>query len=658
MCRFLKTLFGDYDNIIDNVYVITKVIMSTKKSTLTIEKSNSINPGAFSIDGGVVFTTCLTFEKSLYIRIYSRNQCIANVDMSLYKVSGNVYSIKVLSDDTLEFSYEYVVDGKVISDPYERSHERKREYGVNASENLFERSIALVDDFNWNDDKQPDYKLSDVVAYSLHVRGFTKHKSSKVGNRGTYAGLIEKIPYLIDLGINQVELMPTYEFYEFDKDRDSLVEGHPKYINSVTLDEHGNIIKNEAVEKCNYWGYKEGHYFCPKANYAASDDFVNEFKRMVYSLHKSSIEIVLQFYFPKTVNRGIIIDVLRYWRLQYHIDGFHIMGEAIPKNMIISDPVLSEAKLYFEYIDENEISSDITVLNKNIADISKAFLIDARRFLKSDDGSLYHFVTANRYNPSRIHRINYISCYEGFTLNDLVSYDYKHNEDNGEDNRDGTNYNYSWNCGVEGVSRKKNIVSLRLKQMKNAMCLLLLSEATPMLFMGDELMNSQNGNNNPYCQDNEITWLNWNIKNTNKEIYDFTKMLISFRKSNKMLHLDFEPKLFDYKSLGYPDVSYHQDMAWKSRFDSFMKHIGILYAGEYFDGAESIYIAYNMHWENHVFGLPKLSKGKKWIYAFSTLGDVIDEEINNELSENEDEICVYGRSVLVLKSIDKRKKET
>ncbi|MDO4965950.1 MAG: hypothetical protein Q4E51_04515 [Lachnospiraceae bacterium] len=628
--------------------------MSTKKMVDKIEKSNGICAGAFLCDGSVVFTAYFQFKESLYLRIYNTlNVCIADIDMSLYKVSGNVYSVKVSADGIAECSYEYVVDGEVVSDPYERNHQKIRVYSAKLSDATVERSKVYVDNFEWNDDKTLNHKYSDVIAYSLHVRGFTKHKSSKVKGNGTYTGIIEKIPYLKELGINQIELMPSYEFYEIDTDEDALVVGHPKYAGKLTVNENGEVIENKAKEKINYWGYKEGHYFCPKANYALSDNFVNEYKKMVYELHKAGIEVVMQFYFPKNVNRGTIIDVLRFWRLSYHIDGFHIMGENIPKNLIISDPVLSEAKLYFEYIGETEISPSVTVLNKSIAEVSKAFLTDARRFLKSDDGSLYNFVVANRYNPTNIHRINYISCYEGFTLNDLVSYDYKHNELNGEDNRDGTDYNYSWNCGVEGASRKRNVQALRLRQMKNAMCLLLLSQSTPMLLMGDELMNSQGGNNNPYCQDNEITWLNWNITKSNKEFFNFVKELIAFRKDNKMLHLEEEPKLIDHKSLGFPDVSYHQDMAWKSRFDSFMKHVGILYAGEYLDGEESLYIAYNMHWENHLFGLPKLTKGKKWKFIFTTSDGVSEEDINKDLSENNDELCVLGRSVLVLKSISK-----
>lgn len=305
---------------------------------------------------------------------------------------------------------------------------------------------------------------------------------------------------------------------------------------------------------------------------------------------------------------------------------------------------------------EEELGSQSKYMSKNIANINKGFMTDARRFLKSDDGSLSSFVAAQRYNPTKIHKINYLTCYEGFTLNDLVSYDYKHNESNGEDNRDGTDYNYSWNCGVEGASRKKAITSLRMRQMKNAMSLLLLSQATPMLFMGDELMNTQNGNNNPYCHDSDVTWINWNINKRNKELLDFTKELIKIRTKYNELHLSEELKLMDYKSCGFPDISYHQDMAWKSRLDTFMKHIGVLLYGEYFND-DSLYILINMHWENHIFGIPKLPDITGWKCIISTGDEMTAEEIDEELSENPETLCVYGRSIMILKSIDDKNQE-
>lgn len=622
------------------------------KTSYSCKQGNGASLGAVLCEEGLSFTCAYKVSETLILNIYdTAGECVCSVDMLKFKVGGNVYSVKIISDNYDAFySYEYVLDGKVTSDLYEKNHENKRGYAEIKDKDNSERSIIYKNEFDWDGDDILRIPYDEIISYSMHVRGFTMHKSSKVKAKGTFRGITEKISYLKDLSINQIILMPCYEFYEMDSQKEKLLEGHPKYANDKSIDINGNVIDNIDDYKLNYWGFKKAHYFSPKAAYSYSDDFVREFKEMVKALHKAEIEVVMQVFFDREENPNDVLEILRFWRKEYHVDGFQVMGSEIPRKNIVSDNMLSDVKLYFEYVDIGEIEGLKNNKNEYIAEVSKAFLTDARRFLKSDDDSLDAFVRAQRYNPSTVHRINYLTCYEGFTLNDLVSYDYKHNEDNGEDNRDGTNYNYSWNCGVEGPSKKKAVQVLRLKQMKNAFCLLLLSQATPMLFMGDEFMNTQLGNNNPYCLDNEKTWLNWNLNKQNEQLLSFVKELISFRKSHKLLHLKNELKLMDYKSLGFPDASYHQDMAWKSRTDSFIKHIGIMLSGEYLDGEDSIYIAYNMHWENHLFGLPRLSKNMRWEYIFDTSDMYNKDIVESDLKNNSEEICVYGRSIMVLKA--------
>lgn len=613
-------------------------------------KAKGLLPGAYVKDNGVEFTAAFKVKETLQLKLYNKkDELICEINMLDYKVSGNVYSVFVEINEKY-IAYELVLDGEVLSDPKEKNHVNKRKYGELKTTENSERSLVYFSDFDWEDDKYPLLPYDEIFAYSLHVRGFTKHSSSKVKSKGTFKGVVEKINYLKELSVNQVILMPSYEFYEFDSEKEKLKPGHPKYATDKSVDSEGKVIENKDVNKLNYWGFKTGHYYCPKAAYAYGADFVNEFKAMVKALHKEGIEVIMQFYFDKDATQNSIVDILHFWRIEYHIDGFQLMGSNIPKKQIVSDDLLSDAKLYFEFFDMNELDGSYQLNNEYSAEIGKAFLTDARRFLKSDDDSLHSFIRAQRHNPKAIHRINYLTCYEGFTLNDLVSYDYKHNEANGEDNRDGTNYNYSWNCGVEGKSKKKSVEALRMKQMKNAFCLLLLSQATPMIFMGDELMNTQNGNNNPYCIDNDTTWVNYGMNKQNTELLNFVKGLIKFRKDHKLLHLKDELKVIDYKSLGFPDISYHQDMAWKSRTDSFIKHIGVMLSGEYADGEDSIYIAYNMHWENHVFGLPKLKKGRKWEYVLDTSGQYTKEEVEKDILENPETLCVYNRSIMVLKA--------
>lgn len=605
---------------------------------------------------GFCFTVSFCMKDSLKVAFYTlKGESLAEIDISEYNLSGNVYSFVVKGLPIEGFQYEYILDGKSVKDPYMKRHSLKRKFGVENT-NASDRAVFKNDEYDFEGDKHLKLDYSDVCMYQLHVRGFTNHQSSKVKGKGCFLGITEKIPYLSDLGISQIELMPAYDFYEFDSKIDELPLNHPSYITDTTLDENGLVTPNKPKVKINYWGYKTANYFCPKNEYAYTDDSVKEFKDMVKALHKAGIEVIMQMYFDKMQSSAFIIDVMRFWYLEYHVDGFHLLGERIPFDSILTDELLADAKLYFNNIDkDNEYFRHYSDL-RNITDVNNSFKISSLRFLKSDLDSLGSFVFFNRNNPADIHALNYLTCYEGFTLNDAVSYDFKHNEDNGENNTDGINENFSWNCGIEGKSSKKSVKELRIRQVKNALCMLLLSQGTPMLFMGDELLNSQNGNNNPYCQDNDTTWLNWKLNKTNQEIYDFTKKLIRYRKQHVILHQKNALKNMDYLAVGSPDISYHQDMAWKSNLSNYMLHIGMMLDGNYAKTSlgtvdDTIYIAYNMHWENHILGLPKLKKGMKWIVDFSTANDGEIEDIIKDLFESQDTICVYKRSVLVLKAV-------
>lgn len=604
-----------------------------------------------------IFTVALNVKKSVEIALYRLNgEVITNIDISGFRLAGNVYSFSVAGLPNDGFQYEYICDCKAVNDPYMRRHCLKRKFGVEKKPNEIDRAVFIPDKYDFEGDTRLSHDFSDVISYQMHVRGFTNHSSSKVKGKGCFLGIIEKIPYLVELGINQIELMPAYDFYEFDSEIDRLPENHPSFASDVTLDKDGNVIENKPVVKINYWGYKRANYFCPKNEYSHSKDAVSEFKDMVKALHKAGIEVIMQMYFDKIENPSLINDALKVWYLEFHVDGFHLLGEKLPLSSILYDDILSEAKFYLNNVDKNNDIFDAIKDRRNIIDVNNGFQISARRYLKSDVDSLESFVNLNRKNPSWIHALNYLSCYEGFTLNDAVSYEFKHNEDNGENNSDGTATNYTWNCGAEGKSSKKAVKQLRLRQIKNALCMLLLSQGAPMLFMGDEFLNTQNGNNNPYCQDNDITWINWKINKTNEEIFDFTKKLINYRKNHKVLHQNLELKNMDYLSIGNPDISYHQDMAWKSSFSGNLLHIGIMLDGSYAkssDGTkdDTIYIAYNMHWENHVLGLPKLKKNMKWQLELSTAIDSENNEMVSDLENAQDEICVYKRSIIVLKAV-------
>lgn len=607
--------------------------------SFTIEKSNRRSFGCLKSGNSFIFTVSLKSSEYVLFNMYDKDDLeICSIDISGYRISGTVYSFKICFEGEIDsFSYEYVVDGKTVNDPYLTNHTNRRKYAELKSNKNAERALVLSNDYDFLDDVRPDINPADTVAYELHVRGFTKHSSSKVKARGTYKGITEKIGYLKQLGINQLILMPVYEFYEFDSDNTK---------NYIAKEENTN------KSRLNYWGFKTGYYFCPKAGYAYSDDFIKEFKDMVKALHKEGIEVILQFYFDRTVNVSLIKDCLEYWYFEYRVDGFFVMGENIPSDIILKDGFLADAKIYCNNIDRYALSQAEDIACKSVIDVNNGFSISTKRFLKSDEDSLGAFVSSTRYNPSDIYNLNYLSTYEGFTLFDTVAYEHKHNEANGENNSDGTSQNYSWNCGVEGKTQKKSVKALRLSQMKNAMCMLLLSNSMPMIFMGDEFMNTQNGNNNPYCQDNDTTWLNWTLNSYNSELLEFVKMLIKFRKESSVISMKEMTGRFAVNTGDFPSVSFHQESAWVSKTDNYLHHIGIMLN----EDDETVYIAYNMHWENHTFGLPKPKKGYRWTYVFDTLEDM-DKDISEKLIECQDEINVNKRSILVLKAVKGSLKE-
>ena len=489
--------------------------------------------------------------------------------------------------------------------------------------------------FDWEEDRPLCIPYSDSLFYQLHVRGFTKHSSSGVEKKGTFEGIVEKISYLKELGITAVELMPCYEFLEME--------------DKVILDERIPIAYQNTDPVLNYWGYKKGYYFAPKSAYAAGNDPVYSFKYMVKELHKAGIEVIMQFYFPNEVSGSMITDVLRYWVCQYHIDGFHLKGERIPNDLLATDPLLRETKLLYYGYNVGEIYGNKAPAYKNLAICRDDYMYDMRKFLKSDERMLGNVLYHMKTNPKEQGIVHYFTETNGFTLHDMVSFDRKHNESNGENNLDGKPYNASWNCGAEGKTKKKPVLDLRLKQMRNAFLLSLFSQSTPMILAGDEFANSQKGNNNAYCQDNVISWLNWNDVNKNSGLFSFVKDVIAFRKEHALLHRSKEYTMLDELGCGYPDLSYHSEDAWKCHYDDLTRHFGMMYCGNYSEDKTEegtfIYLAVNMHWVPHEFALPKLPDGVKWYLIYDTNSKEIRTE---KVLKKQNEFIVTERSIQVL----------
>lgn len=563
---------------------------------------------------------------------------------------GNIYSMLLKGYQDRKCSYLFYQGDRMFQDPFARAMINERKYGEKKEK--LSHCRVLDKSYDWEEDEPQIIPFEDSIFYMLHVRGFTKHKSSGVKAKGTYQGIIEKIPYLKELGITAVILMPTYEFDEI-----MLPE---KRKQPITMEEAVASYKEPIVPaneeenkppRINYWGYREGLYFLPKYTYAYTKDAVTEYKDMVKALHQNGIEVIMQFYFLPEISYVNILDILKYWVLEYHIDGFHLMGADIPMQMLRKEPLLAETKLLGEKdICENR-QDEKTDFYRNFGWMDDSFLYDTRKLLKGDDNQINAFIYHSRNNSNEKGVINYIAKQDGFRLADLVSYDRKHNMANGESNQDGTSYNCSWNCGVEGPSRKKAILTLRMRQMKNALTFLLLSQGVPLLFGGDEFANTQEGNNNPYCQDNPICWVKWNLQKTNQELFQYTRELIAFRKAHYIFHSKEPLRGMDYLSCGYPDVSYHGKEAWSPDTGPVSRSIGIMYCGE---ECELFYVGINMHWETQILGLPKLPKGKEWEPLFSTQADCLNEiEKENFVKKAKSQEEVYNilipaRSIMIL----------
>ena len=555
---------------------------------------------------------------------------------------GNIYCVKITGLDTENCYYNFYQGEEEFCDPYCKVVMGNEKWGKTPKK-LYSGFI-LEDKFKRR--KCPAMiNYADSVFYLIHVRGFTRHASSGVTYPGTFAGVEEKLPYLKELGVTTLELMPAYEFIELEEvkqpDEQTVVDAY-----------------KEDIPKLNYWGYKEGYYFAPKASYAEPGLNPSEsFHKLVRAVHDAHMELVMQFYFPAGVKQAVILEALKFWVKEYHVDGFHLMGDNIPLALLGTEPMFANTKLIYYGFPADDIYAGIRPNYKNLAECNDEFMFNMRRFLKSDEGQLQGVLNHMKDIDNKLARVHYVTNSNGFTLMDLVSYDRKHNEPNGENNRDGNPYNASWNCGFEGPTSRKAVNRLRRRQIKNAIMLNVLSQGAPLILGGDEFGNSQKGNNNPYCLDNATTWLNWNDLEKNKDIYDFYKKVLEFRRKHKILHMDRPFRMNDYASCGFPDLSYHGEEAWKLETDILSRHFAALYAEGYGDVAENadpgdkvkngnfIYMAFNMHWSSHTFALPKLKSGKSWKIVFNTA----DENMTSPIPlEDSKKLIVKDRSVVVL----------
>lgn len=668
-------------------------VVNTGLLPLDVVEGFKIRPGFFRMYGacvasnGVSFTinshgatrcTLLLFKPQApkpYARILFPDS---------YRI-GDTYSMLVFDIKPDEFEYAFSFDGpyepakgllfneeNVLLDPYSRAVTGQRKWGEKpeGGKDFEYRARVVKSSFDWGNIKQLEQPFEDLVIYETHVRGYTKDKSSGVSAPGTFAGLKDKIPYLKDLGINAVELMPIFEFDEMESAR--VVDG---------------------VQLYNYWGYNTVSFFAPNTSYAFNEEHNHEgdeLKSLIKALKENGIEVILDVVFNHTaegnemgpcfsfkgidnnvyymltpdahyynfsgcgnvmncnhpVVRSFIIDCLRHWAIEYRVDGFRfdlasILGRdqngapmANPPILesLAFDPVLGKMKLIAEAWDAGGLYQVGSFPSWNRwAEWNGRYRDDMRSFLKGDDGMAGNAITRitgsrDLYSPgSRGHKasVNFMTCHDGFTLYDLYSYNEKHNEKNGWNNTDGDNNGHSWNCGAEGETDDPNVNGLRRRLIKNAFAALLCSRGPAMFFAGDEFCNTQFGNNNAYCQDNIISWLDWSRLEEFKEIHDFVRHMIQFRKEHPILRKMTKPS-----SCQFPEISVHNGTPFNASTDYKTKLIGIMYAGRNEEDTEDDIVFYcmNAYWEPLVMQLPVLPNGKHWHVDTNTNAEYFDGE--------------------------------
>lgn len=601
-----------------------------KKEELKITAGKGFPLGVSKAENGVQFSFAAAGEDNCKLILFDKKDICEPVSYELdmnYK-TGDIFSCILYTDNiserlAYECEYMYEVKGVLCADPYARLI-RGRDYFGKISKCI--RCGFDFCEYDWKDERRPHLSYDEMIIYRMHVRGFTKHRSSGVSNRGTFAGVTEKTDYLKELGINTVLFLPVYDFNEIMDNSDAY--GVPEYVSgSGKACEPGDV-------RVNYWGYTgDCAYFAPKASYAADrENCVKEFRDMVASLHNAGIEVLLDMHFAKGMSHARILDCLRYWVYEYHIDGFKINSDVVCEELIKSDEALGSVKFISCYWKRENVDD-------RLADYNDRSLINIRRFILGDEGQAAEY--AVNYDPgmSACADIQYVADINGFTLMDAVSYERKHNEANGENGSDGTDYNYSSNYGTEGSTRRKTVNEVRYRQMRNAIALLFMSLKTPMLLAGDEFGNSQKGNNNAYCQDNAVSWLDWELIRRNREFFEYVKSVIHLRR--KYIIKGRTNKRNDNDM---PEVSFHGVLPWIADYAPYSRTLGIMLSNC------GIYISINMNKCDELFQLPILSNDSEWELLLCTSDE---PEMKRERGIQKSMVC--AGSVAVYGSVKKDK---
>lgn len=604
---------------------------------------NTAYPGVKKSKEGYEFTLELPRGKKADLVLYVKDKKETRrieIPFSEESRRGNLVSLLVKGLPKGEVCYNYCIDGEIQQDTYAKALKNVPPFGIRQEEHEGQElcCVEQEQEFDWTDENFVPKPLKDSLLYKLQVRSFTMHRSSGVRKKGTFQGVEQKIPYFQELGVTGILLMPAYEYQEVMKSK-TRPGKYPQ----------AEDARKEEKTRINLWGYTgEAFYFVPKAGFCGSNNPAQEFSHMVNALHEAGVECLMEFYFDQNMEPAKMLEIVRYWKLKYHIDGFRLIGN-VCQELFLKDPLLAETKLFFGFLDGERIYGKEEPAYKNGAEYNEGFYYGMRHMLKGDENTVEEFLFRSKRNPRQYGVINYMADQDGMTMMDMVSYEERHNEANGENNQDGKEYNCTWNCGVEGPSRKKEILSLRLKQLKNAFGLLLFSQGTPLIFQGDEWGQTQKGNNNAWCQDNELTWINWNQKKTREDLFTFVKQAIAFRKNQEILHLEQEPKGTDYKALGYPDLSYHTNQAWFVSKEPGLRHLGMMYCKDYCkEPGEFLFFAWNFHWMSHEIALPGAPDDISWTVVARTDETEHGGFLKESVLVKEKSIQVPPRTLIIL----------
>ncbi len=604
--------------------------------------------GAHPVEDGVEFTAALPAGKQWNLRLLDVSSFKVKYQIQLteeFKI-GQLYSIvvKLEGGETFEgLSYDYISEEERIVDPYASVICGRDQWGDLAADGKrAAREFAVYagvpqGDYTWVN-STPKIAPNDMILYKLHMRGFTMANGLPASKKGNDLGLVAKLSYLKELGVNVIELQPIYDFEDV-------------YLNTVrSIDEKGKVSETiEPIGKVNYWGYGNAFYLAPKASYfGGAAKAVNRCKAMIDAIHGAGMQVIMELSISAEKGASYICDVLWHWVKEYRVDGFHLLGANLPMDAILAHPGLAETKIFADNFPQWALNDEDAT--KHLFFYEGSFTHVARQMQNHMQGSMVQFTNYLRRQNSHYGFVNYAANTTGFTLWDSFSYGEKHNEANGEDNRDGSNMGYTHNYGVEGESNSRKLRQLRLQQVRNALCNVMLSQAVPLLLAGDEVANSQQGNNNPYCQDNELGWALFGKTKGRDQLQAFVKSLINFRQKHPQIRGEEPVRMQDYKHLGMPDLSYHGKEPWLMSIGDELRCIGLLYGGGYTaSDAEDVYIVYNYQYDPAEVALPKLGKGYRWQLVMNT-GDESTFGFEPAALEDQKLFIAAGSTVSILVS--------